>query len=193
MSGHQGAHGCSSAMDSRTASKTRSASSGTGKRSVMVTGASMPPGRRSVVSRIVSGREGCPASGLRARAGPRTAPRAGRRIRRAHVCDERSEEFALAPAARGAEPLRVARAQRPPWDTPPVRDLRAGTTGTPSVPSPLPLFALVLSCSRSLAALPVRRGRGLPCRRSRSARRRRSRRGCRNRGGGGRRRHLPSR
>ena len=67
-------------------------------------------------------REGCPASGVRARAGPRTAPRAGRRIRRARVFDERSEEFALAPAARAAEPMRVARAEEPPWDIPPARD-----------------------------------------------------------------------
>ncbi|HYN42595.1 MAG TPA: hypothetical protein VE129_12505 [Thermoanaerobaculia bacterium] len=34
---------------------------------------------------------------------------------------ERSE-FALAPAARGEESMRVARAQEPPWGTPPVRD-----------------------------------------------------------------------
>ena len=57
----------------------------------------------------LSGWEGCPASGVRARAGSRTAPRAGRRIRRAHVFDERCEEFALAPAARAAGPMRVAR------------------------------------------------------------------------------------
>ena len=70
----------------------------------------------------LSGWEGCPASDVRARAGPRTAPRAGRRIRRAHVFDERREEFALAPAARAVGPMRVARAQQSPWDTPPARD-----------------------------------------------------------------------
>ena len=48
---------------------------------------------------------------MEARAGPRTVPRAGRRIRRAHVFDEQSEEFALAPAARGAGPMRVAGAE----------------------------------------------------------------------------------
>ncbi len=59
---------------------------------------------------------------MEARAGPRTAPRAGRRIRRAHVSDERCEESALAPAARAVEPMRVARAQQAPWDTPLARD-----------------------------------------------------------------------
>ena len=32
------------------------------------------------------------------------------------------EEFALAPAARAVEPMRVAGAEEPPWDTPPTRD-----------------------------------------------------------------------
>ena len=40
--------------------------------------------------------------------------------------DERSEEFARAPAARAAESMRVARAQEPPWDAPPGR----GSCGT---------------------------------------------------------------
>ncbi len=35
-------------------------------------------------------------------------------------------EFALAPAARAAESMRVARAQEPPWDAPPGR----GSYGT---------------------------------------------------------------
>jgi hypothetical protein len=39
------------------------------------------------------------------------------------VFDEQLEEFALAPAARGAESMRVAGAQEPPWDTRPARDL----------------------------------------------------------------------
>ena len=85
-------------------------------------------------SGVLSGSEGCPASGVRAPAGPRTAPRAGRRIRRAHVFDEHCEEFALAPAARAVEPMRVAGAQEPPWDIPPTRD-SGGTmkwTGGPS-------------------------------------------------------------
>ena len=32
------------------------------------------------------------------------------------------EEFELAPAVRAAEPMRVAGAEEPPWDTPPIRD-----------------------------------------------------------------------
>ena len=36
----------------------------------------------------LSGGEGCPASGVRAPAGTRTAPRAGRRIRRSRACNE---------------------------------------------------------------------------------------------------------
>jgi hypothetical protein len=31
-------------------------------------------------------------------------------------------EFALAPAARAVGPMRVARAQKAPWDIPPIRD-----------------------------------------------------------------------
>ncbi len=100
-----------------------------------------------------SGREGCPASGVRARAGPRTAPRAGRRIRRARVFDERSEEFALAPAARAVEPMRVARAQEPPWDIPPARD-SCGTmkwTGT-GLFSPVSPVSPVSPCLRRTSA-----------------------------------------
>ena len=63
------------------------------------------------------GREGCPASAVRARAGPRTVPRAGRRIRRARACNERSEAFAIAPAARAAGPMRVAGANEAMHDT----------------------------------------------------------------------------
>ena len=99
-----------------------------------------------------SGWEGCPASDVRARAGPRTAPRAGRRIRRAHVFDERSEEFALAPAARAAGPMRVARAEQAPWDTPPARD-SCGTvkwTGAASGFSGLPPSLRSLRSSRLL-------------------------------------------
>jgi hypothetical protein len=127
----------------------------------------------------VSGREGCPASDVRARAGPRTVPRAGRRIRRARVF-ERSEAFALAPAARAAGPMRVARAQRRRGAPLPSATLMKGRASSSGAP--------VLSCSRL-----VRRGRGLPCRRSRSARRRRGRRGLRCRGRGGLHRLLPSR
>ncbi|MHB8797976.1 MAG: hypothetical protein ACYDBY_05875 [Thermoanaerobaculia bacterium] len=37
------------------------------------------------------------------------------------MSDERSEEFAAAPAARAAGPMRVAGAQEAPWDAPPAR------------------------------------------------------------------------
>ena len=40
----------------------------------------------------------------------------------AALSDERSEEFAAAPMARAAEPMRVARAQSELRDAPPVRD-----------------------------------------------------------------------
>ena len=42
----------------------------------------------------------------------------------AALFDERSEEFAAAPAARAAESMRVACAQKPPWDAPPPRGMR---------------------------------------------------------------------
>ena len=38
------------------------------------------------------------------------------------MSDEQREEFALAPAARAVGPMRVARAEESPWDTPPARD-----------------------------------------------------------------------
>ena len=47
---------------------------------------------------------------------------------------ERSE-FALAPAARAAGPMRVAGAQKAPWDTPPARD-SCGTMSWPRLPAP---------------------------------------------------------
>jgi len=40
----------------------------------------------------------------------------------AALFDERSEEFAAAPAARAARPMRVAGAEKAPRDIPPVRD-----------------------------------------------------------------------
>ena len=69
-----------------------------------------------------SGREGRPAS---ERSSTRGAPHgsASRPPDQARALfDERSEEFARAPAARAAGPMRVARAQKPPWDVPPGRD-----------------------------------------------------------------------
>ncbi len=75
-----------------------------------------------------AGGRGCLASAVRAPAGTRTVPRAGRRIRRARV-SERSE-FALAAAARAAGPMRVARAEEAPWDTPSCpRLVRHGEVG----------------------------------------------------------------
>ncbi len=107
----------------------------------------------------LSGREGCPASGVRAPARPRTAPRAGRRIRRAHVFDEQCEEFALAPAARGAGPMRVAGAQEPPWDTPPFRDsARHGEVDWWSFRASLGPFSILVGVE--LGALPKGIGAG---------------------------------
>jgi hypothetical protein len=68
------------------------------------------------------------------------------------VSDEQREEFALDPAARAVEPMRVARAQQSPWDTPPVRDScgtvkwtgwfsgLSGLPGLPRLPGPAALL-----------------------------------------------------
>ncbi len=72
--------------------------------------------------------------------------------------DERCEEFALAPAARAVEPMRVAGAQGPPWDTPPARD-SCGTMSWLGV-SPISLVSLGLLVEDR--SWPARRRRGGP-------------------------------